>query len=393
MKIRRYTADDFQTAMARAKMEMGKDAILLHTRQFKEGGFFGLFGKRRVEITVAVDEETRVTTDLIAAAASAKEPVVSEPSPATIFEAEEIEDDLLTEDAPSPELLKEIAAVKDLVEDIRGRINERDFQRSLSKTGRAMYQKMVAAGVEEKLAGKMIKLADERAQEEDCDLEEVGYEIIIEYLKVPKPIEIKKKANRARCVMLIGPTGVGKTTTIAKLAANYGLLEGKKVALVTVDTYRIAAVEQLKTYAEIIGIPCEVVFNPADIGKALDKHSHRDVILIDTAGRSPRNEEQIAELTEFIKEGNPDEIILVLSATTRSEDIIEIYNRFNIFRVDKIIFTKLDETSQYGNILNAVYKTRTPLAYITNGQNVPDDIKVPDIAELARVILGEDVAR
>lgn len=389
MKIRRYTADDFQTAMTRAKMEMGKDAILLHTRQFKEGGFFGWFGKKRVEITVAVDEETRVT----AIPTPVKEVPAAEviPTPADQGVSEAASD--LEEEAAAPELIKEIAAVKDLVEDIRVRINERDFQRSLSKNGRNLYQRLVNAGVEEKLAAKLIKLADERAQEDGCDLEEIGCEIIIEYLKVPKPIEIKKKPNRARCVMLIGPTGVGKTTTIAKLAANYGLLEGKKVALVTVDTYRIAAVEQLKTYAEIIGIPCEVVFNPGDISKALEKHSHRDVMLIDTAGRSPRNEEQIAELTEFIKEANPDEIILVLSATTRSEDIIEIYNRFNIFRVDKIIFTKLDETSQYGNILNTVHKTRTPLAYITNGQNVPDDIKVPDPADLARVILGEDAAR
>ncbi|MGE5381132.1 MAG: flagellar biosynthesis protein FlhF [Methylocystaceae bacterium] len=392
MKIRRYTADDFQTAMARAKMEMGKDAILLHTRQFKEGGFFGLFGKRRVEITVAVDEDTRVSTDLKATVA-VKETIAEEPHPIPADENTANNKPNEDEEVPAPELVKEIAAVKDLVEDIRGRINERDFQRNLSKAGRNMYQRLVAAGVEEKLAAKLMKIADERAQDEGCELETAGQEIIIDYLKTPKPIEIKKRANRARCVMLIGPTGVGKTTTIAKLAANYGLLEGKKVALVTVDTYRIAAVEQLKTYAEIIGIPCEVVFNPADIVKALDKHSHRDVVLIDTAGRSPRNEEQIAELTEFIKEGNPDEIILVLSATTRSEDILEIYNRFNIFRVDKIIFTKLDETSKYGNILNAVHKTRTPLAYVTNGQNVPDDIRVPDVAELARVILGEEEAR
>jgi len=393
MKIRRYTANDFQTAMARAKMEMGKDAILLHTRQFKEGGFLGWFGKRRVEITVAIDEDTRVATDLKTAAA-VRESMVVEPKLSSVIETVN-DDDILNDDeeSPAPELLKEIAAVKDMVEDIRGKINDRDFQRTLSKSGRTMYQRMLAAGVDEKLAAKLMKIADARAQDDDCELETAGHEIIIEYLKNPKPIEIKKKASRARYVMLIGPTGVGKTTTIAKLAANYGLLEGRKVALVTVDTYRIAAVEQLKTYAEIIGIPCEVVFNPADIMKALEKHSHRDVVLIDTAGRSPHNEEQIAELTEFIKEGNPDEIILVLSATTRSEDILEIYNCFNIIRVDKIIFTKLDETSNYGNILNAVHKTRTPMAYITNGQNVPDDIKVPDPAELARVILGEDVTR
>lgn len=406
MKIRRYTADDFQTAMARAKLEMGKDAILLNTRQFKEGGFLGLFGRKKVEITVAVDDDARVITDLKKADDELPKEQLNPQrnKEAALLQQEEKSEeeahknagkggvgDFDEADAASKELLNEIAAVKDMVDEIRTRMNERDVLRGFSRSGRAVYQRLVSAGVEEKLAVKMVKTADQKASEEGVDVENAGYQILINYLRNPRPIELSRRSARARVVMLIGPTGVGKTTTIAKLAANYGLTEGKKVALVTVDTYRIAAVEQLKTYAEIIGIPCEVVFHPSDMKKALEKHFHRDLILIDTAGRSPKNQEHIAELADYIKEANPDEIMLVISATTRNEDIMDIYRSFNTYRVDKLIFTKVDETSNYGVIVNTVHKTKTPLAYITNGQSVPDDIKVPEPEELARFIWGDDI--
>ncbi|MGE5403846.1 MAG: flagellar biosynthesis protein FlhF, partial [Candidatus Saccharibacteria bacterium] len=163
-----------------------------------------------------------------------------------------------------------------------------------------------------------------------------------------------------------------------------------KVALVTMDTYRIAAVDQLKTYAEIIGVPLEVVFNPDGLKSSLKKLASHDIIFIDTAGRSPKNEEHMQELADFLEVANPDEVILVLSAATRTEDLLEAYKRFKVNRVDKIIFTKLDETNCYGQILSVVYRTKSHISYITNGQNVPDDIEVPDELELAAMILGEE---
>lgn len=188
---------------------------------------------------------------------------------------------------------------------------------------------------------------------------------------------------------MVGPTGVGKTTTIAKLAANMSFLEGKEVALITLDTYRVSAAQQLRTFADIIGIPISVVFNPQDLGEAIKQYQKKDIIFVDTAGRSPYKDEHMGELQDFIEAANPDETILVLSVTTDSRDLINIYQQFNLIGVDKIIFTKLDESCNYGRILNTIYHIRKPIAYLTTGQNVPDDIEVPDTLELARTLLRE----
>ncbi len=160
--------------------------------------------------------------------------------------------------------------------------------------------------------------------------------------------------------------------------------------MITIDTYRIAAVEQLKVYADIIGLPLEVVFKPGDLKKALDRFTSRDLVFIDTAGRSPHNESQMEELSSLVGEANPDEVILVLSATTKTEDLLETYKRFNLIKIDKIIFTKLDETTCYGPILSVINKTKKRLSYVTNGQSVPDDIELLDNISLARLIVGDD---
>ncbi|NLB18316.1 MAG: flagellar biosynthesis protein FlhF, partial [Syntrophomonadaceae bacterium] len=165
----------------------------------------------------------------------------------------------------------------------------------------------------------------------------------------------------------------------------------KKVALITIDTYRIAAVEQLKTYTDIIGLPLEVVFKPQDIATAIDRFFSYDIILIDTAGRSPHNEDQMTELVNFIEAANPDETCLVLSATTRTSDLQDALSRFGTLNIDKIIFTKLDETTCYGPILNVIARTKKRISYVTNGQNVPDDIELPDSLRLARLVVGDDL--
>lgn len=193
-------------------------------------------------------------------------------------------------------------------------------------------------------------------------------------------------------VFMVGPTGVGKTTTIAKLAANLTFLDNKSVALITLDTYRVSAAEQLRTFAEIIGIPISVVFNPADMMLAIEQYRERDLIFVDTAGRSPYNSEQMEELREFIDIARPDETILVMSVNTNNNDLINIYQSFQSIGVDKLIFTKLDETCSYGTILNVLHETKKPIAYFTTGQNVPDDIEVPDSLRLAQMLLRRDEA-
>ncbi|MGE5654600.1 MAG: hypothetical protein ACM3ZQ_10150 [Bacillota bacterium] len=187
---------------------------------------------------------------------------------------------------------------------------------------------------------------------------------------------------------LIGPTGVGKTTTIAKLAARSALIERQKVGLVTIDTYRIAAVEQLKTYGRILGLPVEVVFTPDELRETLARMQDMDCIYVDTAGRSHHNAPQMAELCNFHEAAQPDITYLVLSTTTKYRDLMEIIVSYEVLHPHGLVFTKLDETESYGSIFNVVALLQKPLAYITFGQNVPDDIQDFDPSHLTELIMG-----
>jgi flagellar biosynthesis protein FlhF len=198
----------------------------------------------------------------------------------------------------------------------------------------------------------------------------------------------RTKTNGPHVVALIGPTGVGKTTTIAKLAANLKLREKRKVGLITIDTYRIAAIDQLKKYADIIGSPLRVVGNPEDLREAVKAMSDCDYILIDTAGRSPKDTLKLHELKNFLAAAGPDEVHLVLS-TTASQECVELaIERFTDVRVDKIIFTKIDEAAHVGVVLNVVRKVNKALSYVTTGQDVPDDIEDARGIKLAQLILN-----
>lgn len=185
----------------------------------------------------------------------------------------------------------------------------------------------------------------------------------------------------------VGPTGAGKTTTLAKLAAQFSIFHKKKVALITIDTYRIGAVDQLKIYGDILGIPLEVVMTPKELKEAVYRQRDKDAILIDTAGRPSKNRMSIAELRSFLDVIAPAETFLVLSCTTKDRDLVSIVEDFKALNYTKLIFTKTDETEALGSILNIAHATGTPVAYITNGQSVPDDIEVVDPQKLAKMIL------
>jgi len=201
---------------------------------------------------------------------------------------------------------------------------------------------------------------------------------------------IQPGLNKPRIVALIGPTGVGKTTTIGKLAAGFSIADKRKVALITADTYRVAAVEQLKTFGEIIGVPVEVVTSLGRLSEALHLHADKELIFIDTAGRSPNHALHMAELHAFLDKAQPDFTMLVMSATTQSADQLRIYQRFEDLATH-LIFTKLDETGSAGSILNLLGQTTLPTAYLTYGQNVPDDIEAATANRLARYVIGEEM--
>lgn len=194
-------------------------------------------------------------------------------------------------------------------------------------------------------------------------------------------------SDKPKIVALIGPTGVGKTTTLAKIAAKFVLEEGAKVALITADTYRISAVEQLKTYSDILGLPLEIVYNPQALQEAIEKHKDKQLILLDTAGRSQYNAYQMKELSELLNIDADIEKHLVMSATTKTSDGLELLDNFSLCKPDRVIFTKVDETKTHGIILNILHRRKAALSYLTNGQSVPDDIEPASIEKLAELLL------
>ena len=204
---------------------------------------------------------------------------------------------------------------------------------------------------------------------------------------VPMADGLELKSRKRKIAALLGPTGVGKTTTLAKIAAQCVLEKGISTAFITADTYRISAVEQLKTYADILGLPIAIVYTPDELKEAIQKFRQKQLILIDTAGRSQHNRRQMAELKDFLAVNQNIEKYLVLSATTKNEDAKDIMDKFSVCKPDKVIFTKTDETKSLGVILNILRKKTMRLSYLTNGQSVPDDIVPAQAGKLAELFL------
>lgn len=378
MRVKRFVAPTVQEAMVKVKLDMGQDAVIIHTRKFKEGGFFGLFGKVMFEVTAAVEEQSKKSIPMASP--------VQVPVPArkvmSVPNTEGDHDGLLQ---------NELSEMKGMLQEVREQLENNksvaDYPRHLQK----FYQIMLDSEMDDKLARKFLKNLQGTLETEQADEETIKdrLEMLIQKaLKKAKPINFKKNGEK-HVIALVGPTGVGKTTTIAKLAATFSIVDKKKVALITADTYRIAAVEQLKTFGEIIGVPVDVAYTPQELKAAVENHKDKELILIDTAGRSHKNVMQMSELRGFLDAVQPTDIFLVLSATTKSKDMLAIIESYQDIPLSRFIFTKLDETTNYGAILNMVNCSKIALSYVTLGQSVPDDIEVADTVKIAKMIIGE----
>jgi len=252
-----------------------------------------------------------------------------------------------------------------------------------------IYNQLVINEVDEKYANQIINEI-EGIFKKDASMDNIlsgVYQKIV--LKLGQPKEITPAQNTPKYIFFIGPTGVGKTTTIAKIASRFKLDEKEKIAFITADTYRIAAVEQLRTYANILGVPLKVVYNEEDIKESRKEFSDYDLIFVDTAGRSHRNKEHRDDLVKLIDAVPKEEreIYLVLSATTKYKDLIAITEVYKEITDYNLIFTKLDETTYVGNILNIRMLTNAPLSYATFGQDVPDDIERINPQDIAKRLL------
>lgn len=254
-----------------------------------------------------------------------------------------------------------------------------------------LYQRLVDQELGEDLAQDIVLKVNTELGSNGVN----NYDLVREYVRkhIQELITVtgppRLLTGKTKCIFLIGPTGVGKTTTLAKLAANYCLVEHKKVALVTVDTFRIAAIPQLRTYADIIGVPLEVVYTPAELNEALQRFADRDLVLIDTPGGSPRNTKQLAVLKEYLDAIANKEVYLAVASPTKYRDMLEVFKRFAISPIDGLLFTKIDETDRYGPLVNLLNETRARLTYLTTGQNVPQDIELADSVKMAELLLAE----
>ncbi len=415
MIVKKYKADTETAAILAAKEDLGPEAVVLNVKTMKQRGFAKFFKHDYVEITAALEEKEfeqkvssrRPAVNVNAAATKEIKPVADKMSGIDY----RVDDSRYTETGKNT-IEQKLDSLHDMLQShmtgldkTSGNAGEKDVEQKETSDNTAkpqnnnfkplklIYNKLMENEMDEKYANAIINDINASLKKEsniDSILAAVYQKII---LKLGEPDGIETD-ERKKIIFFIGPTGVGKTTTIAKLASDFKLNKGKSVAMVTADTYRIAAVEQLNTYAGILDVPVSVAYSPSEICGCLNEFSGYDVIFVDTAGRSHKNEEQKDELIELInnvKNGGYDadiETFLVLSVTTKYKDLINIADTYKEIDDYRLLFTKLDETVTLGNIINLKCYTGAPLSYTTSGQNVPDDIETIDVQKLAKNLLG-----
>ncbi len=395
MIIKKFQANTETEAIMLAKEELGKDAIVMNIKTISPKGIYRLFRKTLVEITAAIDDNITYKNEKAAPVKAA--PVRKQNFPDIIY------DDEPDKRISDRERGKESSAIEEKLNNLQSLIEKQMVEKEDSdKSGeknkevnknlagiQLIYNQLIVNEVDEKYANQIISEI-EGTLKKDASMDNILssiYQKIVLKLGQPKTINIKN--NGPKFIFFIGPTGVGKTTTIAKIASKYKVEEKAKVAFLTADTYRIAAVEQLRTYANILGIPLKVVYNVDEIEQSRKEFADFDVVFVDTAGRSHKNKQQRDEIEELIKAvpENEREIYLVLSATTKYRDLMAITEAYAEITGYSLIFTKLDETGTVGNIFNIRMLTNAPLSYATFGQDVPDDIDRIDPQSIAKQLL------
>ncbi len=394
MLIKKFQGASEQEALQLAKQELGKDVIITHIKKINPKGIYRLFKKPLVEITAAVDEDNFYEKKNALQAAGA-EAIRQEQQKKSTFDVRIMQEENQSSIEQKLDSLQTMLE-KQLKDQSQGTPVSDKTETAQEEQSAAMiciqmiYNQLVANEVEEVYANKIIGEI-EQSIKPDASVDNILstiYQKLVLKLGQTKTLEIED--GKTKFIFFIGPTGVGKTTTIAKLASSLKLSKKAKVALFTADTYRIAAVDQLRSYATILNIPLRVIYSEAEMQDAMEDFKEYDIVLIDTAGRSHKNREQrddIEKLIYSVPEEQRD-IYLVLSATTKYRDLVKITETYSEISKYNLVFTKLDETGCIGNILNVRMLTGAPLSYATFGQNVPDDISKINPQTISKQLLG-----
>ena len=401
MKLKTYTAPTYTEALDKIKQELGDDVAIVSSREIKRKTLSspGLY-----EIVVAVDDNKEIniskskinkTDDVLFKLSNAAKEINS------LAKSHKKSDSLKPIDFEEiKELKKEIAKIADTLKYLQATVwdikHKDDIE--IPPEFSEIYALAKASGMSEKHLDEIMKLTIKymplKMRKNRVTIKRYFHTL----LKKMIPIRIEREITppHKKILMFVGPTGVGKTTTIAKLAARYAykLSRRYKVGIITLDTYRIGAVEQLMTYAKMMRLPIETVVDPSDFEEALNALRHNDYILIDTVGSSQHDKEKIEKLSKFLKVNTFAEINinLVLSAVTKYEDLLDIYKNFSILPIDTLIFTKLDETKTYGNIFSFLLDTKKPVSYFSIGQEVPDDLMEANSEYLLKGILERELS-
>ena len=406
MIIKKFLAKSEKDAIEMAKNELGNNAIVMNIKKVKPKGLAKLFVRGKVEVTAALDETPLYSQE---EAAKEKRPVEAGKFSETEKKTDAPDNSSLEERISMLQALleKQMMQKEGMTEKVEKTLEipvsepkevpeskEEDEEDEKTKAYKELiYQQLVQNEVDEEIA-KSIMDEVNRSLAKNAPLDQILaniYQKII--LMLGQPYSIKSEENaKTKFIFFLGSTGVGKTTTIAKIASKLKLEKHAKIALVTADTYRIAAVEQLKTYANILSVPLEVIYSPQELGDNLEKLKQYDVCLIDTAGRSHRSKEQMEDIRALLEQipVNERQVYLVLNAGTKYSDLQKIASVYSVLTDFSLIFTKLDETSSAGIMLNMRVKTNCPLSYVTWGQNVPEDIGEMDPQRVAKKLLSDN---
>lgn len=372
-------------AMKKIRLELGNDAVILNSKEVETGGFLGFFTKKNIEVIAAVD-----TAPTVRKQSSKKQiqPKATRPAMPVQSGLNNDKENQVTKDKA---LVDEVKALKSIVNGISSSISNQfeDYPEELRKVNQLLIDQDISAKIRIEVMKKLLKkwyIKDKESFNES--------EIILstkDFLTESVPwSEMGGFRFNKKFLNLVGPTGVGKTTTIAKIAAHCVIKHKKKVAFITTDTFRIAAIEQLKTYAKILSVPVEVAYSIEDFKRAKEKLAAYDLVLIDSAGRNFLNQLYIDELKKVIDFNEEMETYLVLSLTSKYRDMVTIFEQFSKININKVIFTKKDETYSRGAMINLVQEFNIGVSYITNGQSVPDDIAEGSAKEIVNSIFEVD---
>jgi len=414
LKLKTFTAPTYTEALNKVKESLGDDVVIVSSKEIKKKT---LTSQGLYEIVVATEEENikprkSVTSDeehvkevMLKLSSAAKEISSLSKEESSFNHNISQNQDTAYNNPLEPPKNDEIIAIKNQISQISDTLkflqatvwdmtNKNDLE--LPPEFSEIYALSRASGMSEGHLDEIMKLTIKYMPIKMRKNRETIKRYFHTLLKKMVPIRVEREIRppHKKIMMFVGPTGVGKTTTIAKLAARYAykLNQRHKVGIITLDTYRIGAVEQLMTYAKMMRLPIETVVDPNDFGDALNSLRHNDYILIDTVGSSQHDKEKIEKLKSYLKVDTFAEINinLVLSAVTKYEDLVDIWKNFSILPIDTFVFTKLDETKTYGNIFSLLLDTKKPVSYFSIGQEVPDDLMQAGADYLLKGILNKE---